>query len=328
MNSAPCAANKICEDPEKETLRQLKNAAELPRDDDWQLRKDLLQMVIAFVGTEAGRVLAGGDVKHYKFMNILQEPQGEKKSSETKSPAAKDEKDNPSMTFTIRYPITEGHPEETPEIKEQRVALIKLAPFMQGLQSRYSNYISKIYVSLPSGLHGAIPYYGDYPVSFDPRQREWYKKAQDNANFSWTIIKDIVTKEMIITLSLPVFDSSAKLACVIGMDIPLLTLLNRTKLSRILSVPSKSMILFSDQDGKLAVVAEREYSEAEGRWKMVPDKDAFTAAEQTRIKEEINKAGADKTAIFNLPFEGKDSRWAIAPLEGPLYSVVILPNAN
>lgn len=111
-------------------------------------------------------------------------------------------------------------PKSQEDIKKMKMELKTYWDSKPQIQSLYVGMEDKT-MHKPGAPKG---YYDDY----DPTERPWYIKAKESKKTVWTEpYQDFSTKQMVVTVATPVFDSSRSMIGVLGMDIALDSLSER-----------------------------------------------------------------------------------------------------
>jgi hypothetical protein len=77
-----------------------------------------------------------------------------------------------------------------------------------------------IYIGTESGIIQCYPWCSGFDPSYDHRVRGWYKGAKETGDIGWSEpYIDVVTGELMVSCSKPVYDSEHKLIGVIGADV-------------------------------------------------------------------------------------------------------------
>uniref|UniRef100_I2Q2E3 Serine phosphatase RsbU, regulator of sigma subunit n=1 Tax=Desulfovibrio sp. U5L TaxID=596152 RepID=I2Q2E3_9BACT len=110
--------------------------------------------------------------------------------------------------------------------------LTRLLPTLDTLHAKLSENMLWAYVALPDGLLCTFPGHGRMPAGYDPRERPWYLAALHRGGPAWTILLDASTGRLTTTVAAPIPGPDGKLLGVAGIDAPLETLLPESDLSR------------------------------------------------------------------------------------------------
>ena len=95
------------------------------------------------------------------------------------------------------------------------------------LDANRDNEVINVYVGRPRDgkLFAAVE--NSAPPGFDARTRPWYQKAlKEGRAVTSNPFVDITTKQLIISASAPVYDAKGKLRCMVGLNIPIASLVD------------------------------------------------------------------------------------------------------
>ena len=100
------------------------------------------------------------------------------------------------------------------EVMKEKLAEVK----------KSNSYFKTIYLGTKEGTMHAYPEI-NLPSGYDPRQRPWYKKAEQENKVVWSdIYTDAETKKAIITVAIPINNKQGEFIGVLGGDVSLATL--------------------------------------------------------------------------------------------------------
>ncbi|MEM7626739.1 MAG: SpoIIE family protein phosphatase [Planctomycetota bacterium] len=119
------------------------------------------------------------------------------------------------------------------------------------------------YTTLAEGLHTSFPGKADYPDGYDPRRREWYRKALDPPPLArsadgqvWTTVLDVSTRQVTLTLSQSIHGPDGEPVGVTALDVPMDTVLDNTRLGVDWSSQARLMIVSLEQPETMASYLE------------------------------------------------------------------------
>lgn len=188
------------------------------------------------------------------------------------------------------------------------------------LYARQSDLVFWMYTALESGVHVSFPGHGGYPDGYDPRYRPWYELAVQTGERRWSApIVDATTRRLILTLSMPVKGPDGGFAGVTALDVQILDILERVAQGPAPSDAAETFLVDVAERGGggvgtgVRVIAHRSYKASDWRaaiemsWLGSADDETFG-----RMKDDI---AAGRAGLYRMPFEGRDSLWAFAPVD-------------
>ncbi|EHJ46439.1 protein serine/threonine phosphatase with extracellular sensor [Solidesulfovibrio carbinoliphilus subsp. oakridgensis] len=189
--------------------------------------RQMLELSLAFLAQEAGRVLAAPA------------PDGATVFSSDAFDAARGLPAGLTPLAGLGVPATADAPSFSRPAGSAGIwptddarRLTRLLPTLATLQAKLAGNMLWAYVALPSGLLCTFPGHGRMPAGYDPRERPWYQAALHRGDAAWTILRDASTGRLTATVAAPIPGPDGKLLGVAGIDAPLETLLPESDLSR------------------------------------------------------------------------------------------------
>jgi sigma-B regulation protein RsbU (phosphoserine phosphatase) len=198
------------------------------------------------------------------------------------------------------------------------------------------------YTALASGLHSSFPGHGGYPETYDPRQRAWYKLAMaGGGELIWTPpLWDAATRRLLLTAALPVRGADGAFTGVTGIDVEILSVLNKIHDKIKLGPNAASFIVrLSDSNGgifepgidqgppSLRVVAASTSQAAGDSWDSDVTEPHLVADQPGAIEAVITDLQQSKGGLRRMQYQGRDTIWVYRQLErlnaGLLYVVPV-----
>ncbi|MBN1942815.1 MAG: SpoIIE family protein phosphatase [Phycisphaerae bacterium] len=190
-----------------------------------------------------------------------------------------------------------------------------------------------MYTALESGFHSSYPGHGGYPGDYDPRVREWYRKAkqQDTLEPVWTIFPDVSTRTVTLTCSMSVFRPNGDFAGVTAIDVPLASVLNELHLptewkksSRVLH----ALVQPADRDEaiRLTVFNQKSYEYQGLKWKKQLDFETLRSDNPKEMIALLQDVAEGRPGVRRMGYQGRDMLWAYSVYgDGELVSVILVP---
>ena len=230
-----------------------------------------------------------------------------------------------------------------PGVSQEAVAkdmaqLSTMTDVYKAAYQRHGELILWLYSALDSGVHTAFPGHGFYPENFDPRIRPWYTSARDSDDIVWSSATiDAVTRRAVMTLTMPFRDPDGKFAGVTAIDIPVLDMLENTRMWATPSKQSKSFVAdfvrrpgsktgskTDDQSFGPRIFARQNFTSHS--WNAVLDLGWLESKETKTYQKMLADMKSGTAGIRRMPYQGKDSLWAYGRFATPFtFLVVIVP---
>ena len=188
-----------------------------------------------------------------------------------------------------------------------------------------------LYTALEVGFHSSYPGHGGYPAEYDPRVRLWYTQAKAQGGMTWTLLPDVSTRKVTLTVSAPVKRPDGAFAGTTAIDIDLARILNLSSLPE--SWKGSSIVLHVQPDlpdyqltEKLLIIAQQSYIAEGERWTKPPEQEFLDSADTDELEAMRKDIIAGKSGVRRMTYKGADSFWAYNPWrEGDPLVVVIVP---
>ncbi|MEQ8193493.1 MAG: SpoIIE family protein phosphatase [Rhodospirillales bacterium] len=201
------------------------------------------------------------------------------------------------------------------------------------IYARHRDAILWTYTALESGVHAAYPGHGGYPPEYDPRVRPWYTAARDAGGVAWTpMIVDAVTRQVLMTGSMPVRDPGGRFAGVTAIDIPVLGILRDAQNRSAVSKSAKVFLvdLFgADGADKTAIRIFAQRDTQQRAWDALPKLETLTSSDSKALAALTADMAQGKSGVRRMPYRGMDSLWAHGPFGAEkTFFMIVLPYSD
>lgn len=210
--------------------------------------------------------------------------------------------------------------------------LTRLRPVFIDFLNRLSgglHWVHWMYVSLESGLHVSFPGHGGYPQGYDPRQRSWYREAEDDVE--WTLpMVDATTGQVTMTAAKRIRRSDGSLAGVAAIDVLITEILRIDALSSLWTSQMQSLVVITanhpkTQETDLMVVAKKDYQDQAASWKGTIESEWLTSENPSAMTTLVSEISRGRSGYLQMPYQGVESIWAFAPIAQKSHFLVIVP---
>ncbi len=249
-----------------------------------------------------------------------------------------------------RQPIAVSYRQQVfklaPDVERGQVAddiarLSAMASAYGYLHEGHPTLIHWQYTALQSGVHCSYPGHGGYPEMYDPRQRLWYRNALERDAVTWNPpIVDATSRQVMLTISMPVRASDGTPAGVTAIDVDLLDLVKMVSLPTGWSAGSRTMLVISTTEAhaglvgpyvggepKLLVIARQGYVSENRKWDVPVEIDLLESADEPAMTALIGDLTARRSGVRRMPYLGEDCVWAygLVDAESGGYLLLIVP---
>ncbi len=189
------------------------------------------------------------------------------------------------------------------------------------------------YTALESGLHSSYPGKGGYPAEYDPRQRQWYQTAINQEGITQTILTDVTTGALILTLATPVHDQHGKRVGVTAVDIDYRQFFSDWKIPADWAADTESMVLIYHDDAKsltdtLEILLQNNRENTTHNWQKTVGKRYLNLNDPsfTAIYHDLRSG---RSGVRKVLYNGQETLWAYGSRAGTEpFPLVIVPNKN
>lgn len=209
-------------------------------------------------------------------------------------------------------------------------ALAAMLPEIRALYRSLDSSPFWIHVDLESGVRAIYPGHKGYPLMYDHRLTEWYRRAKrSDREAVWTSpVVDPVTRQVVGSISQPIRDRDGRLLGVATLDISLSKLLQENRLKDQWGGDQSSFLVVRDnhpEGGRgLLVVAQREYGDGLANWQLGIRREWLESEAETEFAHFVERVETESSGIAEMPYRGEPALWAFA--SKPSYTfMVILP---
>lgn len=206
--------------------------------------------------------------------------------------------------------------------------LSTMSPVYSRLEQDTGSLVYWQFTSLENGVHSVFPGHGGYPGAYDPRTRPWYRMAKAAGDLVWTPpMIDASTGQLLLTAAMPVFDGNGTLAGVTGIDVPVLSVLDRIQSQLQIDEEAEGFIVtiaepatdvfqpdLSEVSQELAIVAYRGYQTQGASWDAEITTEKLMGGSPTSLDTLISDLSANRSGIRRMPYQGRDSLWVYSTL--------------
>lgn len=182
--------------------------------------------------------------------------------------------------------------------------------------------ITNVYVGTSSGMTMIYPWTNGLNASFDPRVRDWFIKANQTGNLTWSEpYVDLLGNGLMVTCSKKVYNRDTGWVWVIGADVTIETI-NKNIIGT--QVGDRGYAMLIDQQGN--VITRPGLSAGDRRWdESFVTENLFKSDNPGLVGTAANMTSG-KTGISRVTFEDGDRFIAYAPVDSVNWSVgIVMP---
>ena len=197
----------------------------------------------------------------------------------------------------------------------------------------YGDLVHWQYFALENGLASSFPGHGGYPAEFDARERPWYVAAKTRGKLSWSLPSiDVGSREIIMSVSAPLFRDNGQFAGVAGADVQLESLFRAFTLPPAWAEDGRLFIVapsWASASPRLEVISKQRYERAGFTWQSNLQSEPLHSTDQHLLQAIIDDVSHQRAGERELEYEGQRSLWAYRPFSryegGAIYLFVIVP---
>ncbi|MFH1487590.1 MAG: cache domain-containing protein [Pseudomonadota bacterium] len=194
-----------------------------------------------------------------------------------------------------------------------------LDPLFMSVLANTGN-LAFVYVGTQSGFLRFYPWSGDFEPSYDPRKREWYKRAVETGRLGWSEpYMDAGGKDLMITCSNPFYDSKGRIMGVMGADVTLASIVEKIINTH---VGDLGYALLMDEKGN--VIARPGLGAGDLRWDESFSTENFMHSANPSFRAIAKEMTEGKKGIGICNFGDADKYIAYAPLPSTKWSIAVI----
>lgn len=210
-------------------------------------------------------------------------------------------------------------------VKESIARLSSMTPHYRSAYESQSDFFVWLYTGLANGVHSAFPGHGGYPPGYDPRTRPWYQRAIEARDTVWTpLVVDATSRQLIGTVSRPVYYPDGALAGVTAIDIPIQAVLEKASSPLTYARGAHTFTVSVSEDEERGTRGLRIYAyvgEKSSDWEKTLET-RWIENEHEEFAVLLDDVASQRTGLRRMPYEGTDSLWVYAPVQRSTLLVV------
>lgn len=219
------------------------------------------------------------------------------------------------------------------EVRDDMARLVRLTDEYRFLRRLQSQSLYWQYTALENGVHSAYPGHGGYPEDYDARERDWYVAAREADRLVWIPpYIDAASKQLIITVSMPVRRADGRFAGVTGLDLTVGEVVRMASPPATHAGRAMSLVVAFPRTGQGAaarpiVIARPGYSERATTQQAGFEAELLESDDADAMKQLLEAMLARQSGSLQMPYLGRDALWVYGLLaaDGPTYLIVIVP---
>jgi sigma-B regulation protein RsbU (phosphoserine phosphatase) len=221
---------------------------------------------------------------------------------------------------------------ELEAVADDVARLAKMVPTYQFLTEEHAELFYWNYTSLANGVYSSYPGHGGYPDEFDPRQRDWYRAAAEADEPVWTgPMVDAASRRIMMTAAMRVSRTDGSFAGVTAIDVPLRDLVERVELPPQWAAEAKVVLVRQADDPETGepfalIIAEQVHPGGTRRWEAPIGLAELESGDRDRLERMLRQMAQGESGVHRMPYEGRPSLWAHAPVPSQgVFVVIIVP---
>ena len=194
-----------------------------------------------------------------------------------------------------------------------------LLPTFKKIHDELNDASYTMEVALESGVMLTYPGRSGFPMMYDARDQEWYKRTKASGSHTWTTPSvDPTSRQAVATGGYPILDKNGTFIGVASISVPLSAMLYGADLKSRWSDEIQSFMVIRfpgdiiENDG-LLIVAQESYDEGGRRhWMSGIETEWLASDDPKKFKELVVTMANTKSGFMRMSYNGKDSVWAYA----------------
>ncbi len=187
------------------------------------------------------------------------------------------------------------------------------------------------FTALESGVHTSFPAKGGYPPEYDPRKRAWYQGAREAGAKTRQFVTDLTTRELMLTLSMPVHRPDGSFAGVTAIDLVYDRLFADWEMPvQWAEVAERLILSYREMEGaggdKLETVLQSGQAGLGRSWQAPVEKQFVATDDPQEMAAVLEDVRAGNSGVRKVHYEGREVLWAYgAQQNGSPFPLVIVP---
>jgi sigma-B regulation protein RsbU (phosphoserine phosphatase) len=186
------------------------------------------------------------------------------------------------------------------------------------------------YTALEVGFHTSYPGKGGYPLEYDPRRREWYVAAKERGGPVSKVVTDLSTRNLILTLSMPVYRPDKSFAGVTAIDVVYHWLFTDWTIPEPWQKVADPMVLMFNKTAQdparvVEIVYRRQQPDRRDSWQLPVKKEFLQCDDPEQFAAILADLRAGVPNIRQVRYRGVETLWAYGAQEAgfpfPLISI-------
>jgi len=216
------------------------------------------------------------------------------------------------------------------DIADDVARLTRMLPTYKLLGQGHPNLIHWHYTALASGVHASYPGHGGYPPDFDPRLRSWYRDALRTGQPTWIRpMVDASTRQVMVTLSMPIQAPDGTMAGVTAMDIRLLKLIRSVSVPGVWSADAKPMLVVPfDRPGfdgpGILIGAQHSYARSTKGWNEPIELEWLESEDEAQLQRMVEDIRTRRPGLRKMPYKQRECLWAYSPADEERTCIVLI----
>jgi uncharacterized LabA/DUF88 family protein len=233
-----------------------------------------------------------------------------------------------------RQSIYSVKPQQSRANASDILRLQQMTPLYARLRKRLPEVILWQYTALESGVMGTYPAGNQLPANYDPRTRIWYRQARERGSLHWSApYVDASTRQLLITVSAPLFNPQGKFLGVTAIDVRILAIFRLVgALPEDWSDDAHAFLIDVQETGetdRLPIYVHLDYSATHHNWKLPVERRYLTSADESSFREMVRDIRTGKGGIRRMEYRGKSALWVYRGFtDKRIYPILIVPYQN
>ncbi len=211
--------------------------------------------------------------------------------------------------------------------------LEKLTPVYYRLYFRDPDVILWHYTALETGIIATFPGGNTLPESYDPRKRPWYQGAKKTGGIFWTFpYVDASTRELLITVSAPVYRPNGKFAGVTAIDVIVPQIFHLSQLDPNWASGAEAVLISTENrhpSDSLLVYARAHFQGDNSNWATSLGTEYLTSSDKEQFANLVLDMREGRRGIRKMKYRGEDALWVYRGFsDKQVYPILIVPYRN
>lgn len=197
-------------------------------------------------------------------------------------------------------------------LQRDAARLAGMLGMLRTIHAEQTDLVQWHYTTLENGLHASYPGHAGYPANFDPRTRSGYQTQKTRRGLVWSgPYRDVTSRLLMMSASVPLFDSHHRFIGATGVDVRLTRLLQTAHLPHHLEGASEILLTAipksARQGDQIEIIARQGETDQGGDWLEKPRSEIFKLDSDRALSGLVKEMRAGRNGNIRTRYRDRDT---------------------